>query len=119
MNYKAKITKYLLCDSTPACYGVGYAISGSNDNPTFYTIDAQIVGMKINTMSPFDVSNNQYYYRYIRLTFTETVDCSCVSFGFFTIEGDLKKWKNAICAPFSKKGICMKHVLRCVIVCLR
>ena len=118
VNYKANIAKYLLGDSIPSCTDVGWALSGSNDNKTFYTIDARTCGMQSKAISTFNVSSNQYYYRYIRLTFTETAACSSVSLGFFTMEGDLKKWKNAICTPFSKKATYMKHALTYVIICL-
>ena len=122
INNKAKIAKYFLGDATPLCSKVGWALSGSNDNDTFYTIDAQTYVMKSDTISHFEVSQNQYYYRYIRLTFTETSDCKAVSLGFFTMEGVLKKWKNAICTPFAKKGIYMTYssinLLVYMIVCL-
>ena len=118
VNYKAKVDRYFLGDWDPLCASVGWALSGSNDNTTFYTIDAQNVGMKNQTISPFNISNNQYYYRYIRLTFTETSNCESVSLGLFTMEGNLKKWKIIICTPFVKKGIYMKHALTYVIVCL-
>lgn len=86
-----------------------WTLSGSNDNDTFYSIDTQNNGMKSETISSFVVSNNQYFYRYIRLTFTDASNCDSVSLGFFTMEGVLKKWKNNICTPFAKKGIYLSN----------
>ena len=117
MKYKAKVTMYFLGDWAP-CPSIGWALSGSNDNKTFYTIDAQNSGLESQKITSFNVSSNQYYYRYIRLTFTETSGCSQVSLGLFNMKGDLKKWKNVLCTPFVRKGICMKHALTYVIVCL-
>ena len=118
VNYKAKVDRYFLGDWDPLCTSAGWALSGSNDNTTFYTIDAQNEGIESKVVSSFNISNNQYYYRYIRLTFTETSNCESVSLGLFTMEGNLKKWKIIICTPFVKKGIYMKHALTYVIVCL-
>lgn len=96
---KAQVSRYYIGDMKPACTNVTWTLSGSNDNSTFYTIDKRTDGMNKNSITPVNV-NNQYYYRYLRLTFTDAPSCDRVSLGFFTMEGDLKKWGNEKCTPF-------------------